>query len=74
MKIYFSLDDFKDNALKSTVLVAFLLLAILCLFYIFHHNPHQALQNDIIASAGKIHNYYREKPGYWQLSCSSSAS
>ena len=68
MKIHLSLDDFKDNAMKSVLLIVALLIAMFCLFYVFHHNPHQTLQNDILISASKIHSYYREKPGYWQLS------
>lgn len=68
MKISLSLDDFKDNAMKGVLLAVALVVAMVCLFYVFHHNPHQTLQNDILISASKIHSYYREKPGYWQLS------
>jgi hypothetical protein len=68
MKIYFSAEDFRENIWKSVLLFLALIVALVCLFYVFGHNPHKTLQEDIFASAGKIHSYYREKPGYWQLS------
>lgn len=68
MKIYFSAEDFRENIWKSVLLFLALIMALVCLFYVFGHNPHKTLQEDIFASAGKIHSYYREKPGYWQLS------
>ncbi len=68
MKIYFSAEDFRENIWKSVLLFLALIVALVCLFYVFGHNPHKTLQEDILASATKIHSYYREKPGYWQLS------
>lgn len=41
---------------------------LICLGYIFGRNPHLDLQQGVWQTAQKIHSYYRDRPGYWQLS------
>ena len=50
------------------MLLCFLICALMALSYFLLHNPHQKLHQDIFATAEKIRNYYRDRPGFWQLS------
>lgn len=72
MKIYFSMEDIKQNIGKTILLFAALILAVVGLVYVFNQNPHRQLQQDVFTSAAKIRNYYRDRPGYWQLSTSTA--
>lgn len=53
---------------QKTILSAVGFGLLISLVYILNHNPYYAIQKDILQSAAKIHNYYRDRPGYWQLS------
>ena len=49
------------------IIACALIVVLAALSYIVFHNPHQQLQHDIFATAQKIHHFYRDRPGYWQL-------
>ncbi len=68
MKIRFSREYIRNNAIQTAVVAIFALAALVTLSYVLLHNPHQNLQRDVLATAERVHNFYREKPGYWQLS------
>ncbi|MBQ9035177.1 MAG: hypothetical protein IJ099_04360 [Alphaproteobacteria bacterium] len=53
---------------KKIILILAILLAVIGLKTILPYNPHQNLQAAIMESAAKVHSYYRDRPGYWQLS------
>lgn len=53
---------------KKFILMLAILLTFIGLKVILSYNPHQNLQAAIVESAAKIHSYYRDRPGYWQLS------
>ncbi len=53
---------------RKGIMLLVLLLAFVGLGYIMKSNPHQNLQQGVMQSAKKIHDYYRDQPGYWQLS------
>lgn len=53
---------------QKIFLSAAVLGSLIALVYILNHNPYSEIQKDILKSAAKIHSYYRDRPGYWQLS------
>ena len=66
MKLYVYLEKIKP--MRTPLLLCFGLCALISLSYFLLHNPHQDLHKDLFATAGKIVNYYRDRPGFWQLS------
>ena len=53
---------------KTAWFLPILIVAAVGLFFLCTRNPYQDIQQNIMQSAAKIHSYYRDRPGYWQLS------
>jgi hypothetical protein len=58
----------KTKPFRQPVFLCLLIAILSILSYVLLHNPHQQIQHDLFATAQKIHHFYRDRPGYWQLS------
>lgn len=61
------------NGYYGIAIAAGLICACFILMYYLFHNPYKDLHERIFNIAGKVNNYYREKPSYWKLSTISAA-
>lgn len=66
------LADIKTNGYYGAGILAVVLTACFVLIYLLMHDPYKDLHNRIFEIAGKVNNYYREKPNYWKLSTDSA--
>lgn len=60
------------NGFTGIIVLSVLLAVCLGLSIFLFHNPHKDLQQAVFVTAERIHNYYRDKPGYWKLSTQSA--
>lgn len=68
MKMYFDWTKAKLNGLLGGGILFILLICCFFLWFSLLHNPHKELHDKIFTLAEQVHNYYRDRPGYWKLS------
>ena len=66
MRINFAL--LKNNGYYGVAAIIGVVCACFLLAYVLMHNPYKDLHERVFEIAGKVNNYYREKPNYWKLS------
>lgn len=68
MSIHVNIKKYKFGSMNGFYVLFSIVLAFLALSYILMHNPHKALHDAVFTTAEKVHQYYRDQPGYWKLS------
>lgn len=71
--MHVNLNRLKKNGYVGVGVIVGLVAACIGLMYFLMHNPYENLHARIFEIAGKVNNYYREKPGYWNLTTNSAA-
>ncbi len=67
-----SLHKYHLNGVAGLVVLVIMIAICAGLGIVSAFNPHKDLHNQILITAAKVHNYYRDKPGYWKLSTQSA--
>lgn len=70
--MHINLTHLKNNGYFGAIVVAGMIAAFALLTYFIFHDPYKDLHTRIFEIAGKVNNYYREKPNYWKLSTTSA--
>lgn len=70
MHFYIDKKDFTKNYGLFTAIG--IIVASIALCYILFHNPYKKIHQQIFEIAARTTNYYRERPGYWNLSTDSA--
>lgn len=68
MVVHVDMEKAKMNGALGFALLAAMLAACIGLSLLLLHNPHKELQRAVFNTAERVHNYYRDRPGYWKLS------
>ncbi len=66
--MHFDFSRIKRGGYYGVALVIAFIAFSFVLLYALMHNPYKDIHTRVFEIAGKVNNYYREKPSYWKLS------
>lgn len=65
--MHININKLKENGYFGVAVIVAMISVCMGLLYFLVHDPYRDLQERIFNIAHKVNNYYREKPGYWNL-------
>src|SRR5574344_310018 len=72
MKIRIDIEKLKLNGVLGLSVLSLLIVICVALSFTLLNSPHKQLHSKLFEMADKTRNYYRDRPGYWNLSTTSA--